>query len=251
MFGLARSFSRLNLATKVAYSSNSAITKCAFLNKIHTSAFSRKSEDDDPPTKAERSASSVFDIVKEEATKEKEYKVVDAGKGKGKLKIREQIYSTANFHVSPRKLRLIANQITKLPITEAIRQMDFSAKRAAKNIRNSLVWARKNAVYQKQMNPDNMFIKLARVGKGKYGRRKDPKARGRFGIIRPPRAHMKYILWEKQPEEKPVPRNAVEKALLAGDLPKRDVKGFKLTRNVWMPLKEKRSVINSKPFYNW
>ncbi|KAJ2887656.1 39S ribosomal protein L22, mitochondrial [Coemansia aciculifera] len=148
---------------------------------------------------------------------------------------------------------MIGNQITGLPMTEAIRQMQFSSKKAATRIKHSLVWARKNAMFQKEMNPDNMFIKLARVGKGKYRKRLDPKARGRYGIIRVPYAHMKYVVWEKQKDEVPVGRNAEERALLAGGnaLPRRDVKGFKLYNKAWMPLNERKPVINPKPYYNW
>ncbi|KAI8321067.1 ribosomal protein L22 [Martensiomyces pterosporus] len=169
----------------------------------------------------------------------------------GEVRIREYEYSTANFHVSPRKLRMIGNQITGLSVTEAIRQMQFSSKKASDHIKHSLVWARKNAIFQKKMNPDNMFIKLARVGKGQFRKRLDPKARGRFGVIRVPYAHMKYVFWEKHPEEKPTPRNALEKALLAGELPRRKVKGFRLTKNVWTPLEERKPIYNPKPFYNW
>ncbi|KAJ1890108.1 39S ribosomal protein L22, mitochondrial [Coemansia sp. IMI 209127] len=204
------------------------------------------------PAEKQIKQSSAFDVAEEEISKETDYKRVDAGKGKGMVRIREHTYSTVNFHVSSRKLRLLANQITGQPVTEAIRQLEFSPKKAAIKVKHSLVWARKNAVFQKQMNPDNMIVKLARVGKGRMiGKRLDPKARGRHGVIRPPRAHLKYVLWEKQPEEKPVARNAVERALLAGERGKRDVKGFKLTSKVWMPLRERRSVINAKPFYNW
>ncbi|KAJ1860167.1 39S ribosomal protein L22, mitochondrial [Coemansia sp. RSA 2703] len=102
------------------------------------------------------------------------------------------------------------------------------------------------------MNPDQLFVKLARVGKGKYRKRLDPKARGRFGVVRVPYAHMKYVLWEKcDVTERPVGRTAAERALLAGSMAKRKVKGFTLEKKVWVPLKEDKPVINAKPFYNW
>ncbi|KAJ2659009.1 39S ribosomal protein L22, mitochondrial [Coemansia sp. RSA 1200] len=203
-------------------------------------------------TEIRNEQSNVFVEAANEVTRESDMKRVRAGPGKlGTERIREYRYSTKNFQVSPRKLRMLANQITGQPVMEAIRQMGMSSKKAAIKIHHSLVWSRKNAVYQKQMNPDNMFVKLVRVGKGTYGKRLVPMARGRASMVRPPRAHMKYVLWERMPEEKPEPRNVLEKALLAGKRPRRDVKGFKLTKNVWMPLRERHSVINAKQFYNW
>ncbi|KAJ2719437.1 39S ribosomal protein L22, mitochondrial [Coemansia sp. Benny D115] len=239
MFGLVRSLNRLGLGSSVSG------------RLLHSTAKVTKKGDDAPANSrvADQSASSVFSI--NESKENTGLRTVSAGKGEGLVSIREHAYSTVNFHVSPRKLRLIGNQISGLPVSEAIRQMEFSAKKASNKILHSLVWARKNAIYQKSMNPDNMFIKLARVGKGKYRKRLDPKARGRFGVIRVPSAHMKYVLWEKQPENQPVPRNVVEKALLAGKQGKRDVKGFTLTKKVWMPLNESKPVINPKPYYNW
>ncbi|KAJ2853403.1 39S ribosomal protein L22, mitochondrial [Coemansia erecta] len=239
MFSLLRSFVGLRVSSTSGKSTLTALKTPRFL---HTTRTSKNNT-------AYQTASSVFTAP--EAEKPTDLITVSAGKGQGTIKVREFTYSTANFHVSPRKLRMIGNQITGLPVSEAIRQMQFSAKKASDKILHSLVWARKNAVYQKQMNPENMFIKLARVGKGKYRKRLDPKARGRFGLIKVPYAHMKYVIWEKQPEMPVVPRNVVEKALLAGELPKRKVKGFTLTRNVWVPLKETKPVINPKPFYNW
>ncbi|KAJ2006999.1 39S ribosomal protein L22, mitochondrial [Coemansia thaxteri] len=208
-------------------------------------------EDSKSWSAADQSASSAF--TAEESDIAEDFKTVSGGRGKGTIRVREYTYSTANFHASPRKLRMIGNQISGLPVTEAIRQMQFSAKKAADKIKHSLVWARKNAVFQKQMNPDNMFVKLARVGKGQFRKRLDPKARGRHGIIRIPSAHMKYVLWEKRPEEAAVGRNAEERALLAGGnkLPRRNVKGFQLYKKVWTPLNETKPVMNAPGYYNW
>ncbi|KAJ2840440.1 39S ribosomal protein L22, mitochondrial [Coemansia sp. 'formosensis'] len=239
MFGLIRSVARLRIAAPVS--------------QLHSSApislWGKPAPvEEEAAVEATQKASSAFDISKET---EKSFQTVSAGPGQGLVRIREYTYSTANFHASPRKLRMIGNQISGLPVTEAIRQMQFSSKKASDRIKHSLVWARKNAMFQKEMNPENMFIKLARVGKGKYRKRIDPKARGRYGMIRVPYAHMKYVLWEKQPAEKPVARNAEERALLAGDLPRRDIKGFRLYKKAWTPLDERKPVINPKPYYNW
>ncbi|KAJ2028285.1 39S ribosomal protein L22, mitochondrial, partial [Coemansia sp. S2] len=229
MFSLLKSVSRLRI---------SAVPVSQIHSSSATLLWGKKTPEPEAPIveTATQKASTIFEST-EKATQHS-YQTVSAGQGQGLVRVREYTYSTANFHASPRKLRMIGNQISGLPVTEAIRQMQFSSKKASDRIKHSLVWARKNAMFQREMNPDNMFIKLARVGKGKYRKRIDPKARGRYGMIRVPYAHMKYVLWEKQPEEKPVGRNAEERALLAGDLPRRDIKGFKLYKNTWMPLNE-------------
>ncbi|KAJ2554171.1 39S ribosomal protein L22, mitochondrial [Coemansia sp. RSA 1933] len=250
MLKLARAFHGLTV-TGSSLSKLGSIRSQVLLTRAFTTTSAPNSENQNTSDAGSKQVSA-FDELESHISKESGFKRVDAGKGKGTIRIREYRYSTTNFHVSPRKLRLLANQITGQPITEAIRQMEYSPKKAATKIMHSLVWARKNAVFQKQMNPDNMFLKLVRVGKGQMkGKRVDYKARGRHGVIRPPRAHLKYIVWEKQPLEQPVARNVVEQALLTGVRGRRDVKGFKLTNKVWMPLRERQSVINAKPFYNW
>ncbi|KAJ2801901.1 39S ribosomal protein L22, mitochondrial [Coemansia guatemalensis] len=209
---------------------------------------------------ADKSASSVFaSITNEEPPADDtaaklthtDYKTLVGKYGHGITKIRETQFSMGNFPVSPRKLGMLARQITGQPLNEAIRQMEFSSKRAAKRIRSSLVNARRNAIVHRKMNPENMIVKLARVGKGTFRKKMDMKARGRFGIIRNPTAHLKYVLWEKPEGIKPTGRDAIERALLAGDLQRRKGKGFKLSRKVWMPLDERKPVINAKPYYNW
>ncbi|KAJ1854667.1 39S ribosomal protein L22, mitochondrial [Coemansia sp. RSA 1822] len=231
MFGLIRATKQVPLAP---------------LRFVHTSTVTQKGSSAPTP---DQSASSAFSDVSAHASSS--YKTTRNPYGDGITRVREHTFKTDNFPVCPRKLRMLANQITRLPITEAIRQMDFSAKRASARVRSALVWARKNAIFQKQMNPDNMYLKLVRVGKGpKFPKKVDYKGRGRFGIIRKPKAHMKFVVWEKQ-EEKPVARDVVERALLAGGMPRRKGKGFRLTRNVWTQLEETKPVINPKPFYNW
>ncbi|KAJ2352215.1 39S ribosomal protein L22, mitochondrial [Coemansia sp. RSA 2618] len=236
MFGLIRSVNRQSLLP---------------LRGLHTTAV--HFNDNNSAPMAEQTASSAFSHLGSTPDSTRTtYKTTVNKYGHGITRIREHTFRTSNFPVSPRKLRMLGNQITNMPITEAIRQMDFSAKKASARVRSALVWGRKNAIFQKQMNPDDMFLKLVRVGKGpKFPKKIDYKGRGRFGIIRKPKAHMRFVVWEKQADERPVARDAVERALLAGGMERRKVRGFKLTRKVWTQLEEKKPVINPKPYYNW
>ncbi|KAJ1941902.1 39S ribosomal protein L22, mitochondrial, partial [Linderina pennispora] len=136
MFGLAKAFGRLNVAAGVTKS----VYTASAVSRLHTTA-QRYQQSSKPPT-ADQTASSAFDIAEEASgsgpAAASEYRIVSAGKGQGTVKIREYEYSTANFHVSPQKLRMIGNQITGLSVTEAIRQMQFSAKKASDRIKHSL-----------------------------------------------------------------------------------------------------------------
>ncbi|CAG8533955.1 27481_t:CDS:2, partial [Dentiscutata erythropus] len=152
--------------------------------------------------------SPIFDYEKFEKQEQNkgsivEHKVINKDDPKyteAKKKSTEHRYSTMNFRISPRKLRFLANQIAGKPINEAIKQMEFSHKRASRKIMNSLITARDHAWRYKMMDADNVFIDQAFVGKGLYRKKPNYGARGRFSFLKIKKAHMKYILKVKKPE---------------------------------------------------
>jgi large subunit ribosomal protein L22 len=88
-----------------------------------------------------------------------------------------------------------------------------------------------------------LSIAQAWVGKGFYGRPQiDIKGRGHFGIKRHPYSHMKFLFKEKASEQVPT---------ITGMKERRDIKGFKLTRKVWMPVRDTKPIYNYKNYYNW
>lgn len=114
----------------------------------------------------------------------------------------EHKYSTAVFRISPRKLNLLANQISGKPIDFAILQMQFSAKRAARRIRSTLAMARDHAV-AKGMDPRMLVVSEAWVTKGTFLKRLEIKGRGRVGILNHPQSRMNIVLrpgktWEER-----------------------------------------------------
>ncbi|KAJ1914975.1 39S ribosomal protein L22, mitochondrial [Mycoemilia scoparia] len=183
------------------------------------------------------SSSSIFDIV--------------TGKSTSKAlpdTVKEFGFSTSNFSTSHKKLRFLAKQIAGLPINEAIEQMQHSPKKAAEKIKNTLAFARKNAIYQKQMHPDITYVSEAWVGKGRFTKRIDMKARGRFGVMHHPTAHMKFVLKTREPKK------TMDELFVDGIRDKgmrRKVRGFGMTKNVWKPLQENRPIYNPIPYYNW
>ncbi|CAG8475826.1 14774_t:CDS:2 [Acaulospora colombiana] len=195
--------------------------------------------------------SSIFDFEAfEESQKRKdgknlvEYSEEKEGKSlkptEAKKKQYEHRYSTMDFRISPRKLRLIANQIAGKSINEAIEQMEFSRKRASKKIMNSLITARDHAWRYKMMSPEEVYVEQAFVGKGLYKKRPSFRARGRFSILKIKRAHMKYILRVRKPEKD------------QGIATKRQVNAdkYKPKKNPWVPLVENKPIYNPPRFYN-
>ncbi|PVU92076.1 hypothetical protein BB559_003856 [Furculomyces boomerangus] len=190
-------------------------------------------------------ASSLFD----QASKEIDSKSADELGGDlsqlESLKLKKEFrFSTSNFKTSPRKLRFLADQIVGLKIQDAINQMEFSAKSAAKKILHTLAFARKNAIYQKKMNPELMVVKEAWVGKGRFIKRLDLKARGRFGVKHHPYAHMKFVLAETKNQDTETTEKDFGK--------RRNIKGFgEHKKFIWKPLIENKPIYNQKPYYNW
>ncbi|KAF9435932.1 hypothetical protein BGZ76_005202 [Entomortierella beljakovae] len=156
--------------------------------------------------------------------------------------IKEYQFSTANFKTSTKKLRLLANQIKGLDIQNAINQMEFSQKRPSLRVMNTLAFARTNATTQEKYNMDasKLYVDRAWVGKGIYHRRIKTHARGKFGVMHHPTAHLKFTLKERLPEAKE-----------EGRAVKRNIRGWKQTKKVWTPLIENKPIYNPSRLYNW
>jgi len=78
------------------------------------------------------------------------------------------------------------------------------------------------------------------VGKGIYHSRIKTHARGKFGLMHHPTAHMKFTLKERVPEIQE-----------AGRATRRNIRGWKQTKKVWMPLIEDKPIYNPSRLYNW
>ncbi|KAG0229728.1 hypothetical protein BGW41_002899 [Actinomortierella wolfii] len=202
---------------------------------FHVAATRLAPQNETVPVRPELGASSLFGDIDSAV---KEVPVEEGGKATEK----EYEFSTANFKTSTKKLRLLANQIKGLDIQDAINQMEFSQKRPGKRIMNTLAFARTNASTQEKynMDPSKLYVARAWVGKGIYHRRIKTHARGKFGIMHHPTAHLKFVLKERQPEE-------VEE----GRAKRRNIRGWKQTKKVWTPLVEDKPIYNPPHLYNW
>ena len=90
------------------------------------------------------------------------------------------------YRSSPQKLNLLAQQIRGLPVQKAMDQMQFSRKRAAKDVYKVLYSAMSNAENNHGLDIDSLVVAEAHVGKNLVMKRGRPRARGRFGALRKP-----------------------------------------------------------------
>lgn len=113
---------------------------------------------------------------------------------RGRLTKREMLLQTEKEHLakshmfktSVKKLAPIARQIQGKKIEDAIIQMRFSPKGAARDVLGHLYAARNESVVRRKMDPGQTYIEQAWVGRGTYGREHNHRARGRIDILRLP-----------------------------------------------------------------
>jgi ribosomal protein L22 len=125
---------------------------------------------------------------------------------------REILSKSHDLKTSVKKLGPLARQIAGKPIEEAIVQMRFSKKKAAKDVREHLEFARNEAIVRRGMGlgsvngtkgePTNimtkegkrmrikdrtgLYVDQAWVGKGPYGVTPDHRARGQINLMKNP-----------------------------------------------------------------
>ncbi len=92
--------------------------------------------------------------------------------------------------ISPRKARLIADQIRGLPAHKAMEVLDFSVKRAAKMVKKVLNSAMANAEHNNGADIDELRISKVFVDEGMRIKRIRPRAKGRACRIIKPTCHI-------------------------------------------------------------
>jgi large subunit ribosomal protein L22 len=103
-----------------------------------------------------------------------------------------------NVRTSPRKLSLVLNFIKGKKVDVALRDLEFSRKRIAKDVSKTVKSAISNAENNNQFDIDNLFIKEAYVGKSLVMKRFRPRAKGRASPIKKPFSRITVILEEKK-----------------------------------------------------
>ena len=102
-----------------------------------------------------------------------------------------------NVRSSPRKLALVCNFIKGKKADIALRDLDFTRKKIAKDVSKTVKSAISNAENNFQYDIDNLFVKEAYVGKSLVMKRFRPRAKGRASPIKKPFSRITIVLEEK------------------------------------------------------
>lgn len=137
---------------------------------------------------------------------------------------RESMSKSHWFKTSVKKLNPLARQIAGKPLDEAILQMRFSKKKAAKDVLDHLEHAKNVAMVRAGMglglpsgtsaepvtvtlksgerkkinDPTSIYIQQAWVNRGPYGFGMDHRARGQINRLRPPATGLSVVLKEEK-----------------------------------------------------
>ena len=103
-----------------------------------------------------------------------------------------------NVRSSTRKVALILDFIRGKKADVAIRDLEFTRKRIAHDVKKTVQSAVANAENNYQYDIDNLYVKEAYVGKSIVMKRFRPRAKGRASAIKKPFSRITIILGEKK-----------------------------------------------------
>ena len=103
-----------------------------------------------------------------------------------------------NVRSSPRKLSLVCNFIKGKKADIALKDLEFTRKRVAKDVSKTVKSAISNAENNYQYDIDNLIVKEAYVGKSLVMKRYRPRAKGRASPIKKPFSRITIVLEEKK-----------------------------------------------------
>ena len=107
-----------------------------------------------------------------------------------------------NVRSSSRKIALILDHIRGKKADVALKDLDFTRKKAALDVSKTVKSAIANAENNFQFDIDNLIIKEAYVGKSLVMKRFRPRAKGRASPIKKPFSRITIILEEKKLKKK-------------------------------------------------
>ena len=107
-----------------------------------------------------------------------------------------------NVRSSPRKLSLVCNFIKGKKADIALRDLEFTRKKVAKDVSKTVKSAISNAENNYQFDIDNLIVKEVYVGKSLVMKRYRPRAKGRASPIKKPFSRITIVLEEKKLDKK-------------------------------------------------
>ena len=109
-----------------------------------------------------------------------------------------------NVRSSTRKIALILSFIKGKKADVAIRDLEFTRKRIAHDVKKTVQSAIANAENNYQYDIDSLYIKEAYVGKSIVMKRFRPRAKGRASAIKKPFSRITIVLGEKKEIKKEI-----------------------------------------------
>ncbi|MBI4525131.1 MAG: 50S ribosomal protein L22 [Deltaproteobacteria bacterium] len=105
---------------------------------------------------------------------------------------------TRFVRVSPRKVRLVVDQIRGKGVEEALNVLKFIPKRSAAIVAKTVRAAVANAEATQSVDVDRLYVKRAAVGEGGMWKRFMPRAMGRATRIRKRLSHITVVVDERR-----------------------------------------------------
>ncbi len=109
----------------------------------------------------------------------------------------EVIARSTSVRVSPRKVRLVAEQVRTLPVDEALKVLAVINKRGAFVLGKTLKSAIANATNNANLKRENLFIKTIDVNESVSFKRFHPSTRGRVHPYKKRGSNIRITLGEK------------------------------------------------------
>lgn len=109
-----------------------------------------------------------------------------------------EVKAVAKFvRLSPRKARLVMNQVRGKRVGEAMDALTFAPQKAAFLLKKVIKSAVANAEENSSLDVDNLYIKRVYADEGPVLRRFRPRAQGRASRIRKRTSHLTVVLAEE------------------------------------------------------
>src|SRR3989344_4172788 len=124
--------------------------------------------------------------------------------------MKKQVSQLNYAHMTPRKMRLVADVTKGLPVNEAEAQLTMNSRRAAKPLLKLLQSAIAAAKNNQRLSPENLVVETIKVDQGPRLKRWLPRARGRATPILKRMSHITLVLKES---EKATPSRFKQKAV--------------------------------------
>lgn len=129
----------------------------------------------------------------------------------------EVIAKLKNLRMSPNKVRLVADLVRGLSVADAIDQLTYSKRWAAKPMLKLINSAVANASHNFKLEGNRLFVKTLQVNMGPSLKRAMPRAHGRAYPIRKKFSHVLVILDEKVDKSKEIVAEVPETAKLKSE----------------------------------